>query len=99
MYIFKRIAALLLTLCMVLTALPALGESDAAALSCGDAVDMLLAAADDYNPDASADTLLADFPGGALDTAAPVTRAQALILLDRAFGGLPAPAGDAFRQC
>lgn len=98
MYIFKRIAALLLTLCMVLTALPALGESDAAALSCGDAVDMLLAAADDYNPDASADTLLADFPGGALDTAAPVTRAQALILLDRAFGGLPAPAGDAARM-
>ena len=96
MYIFRRMA-LLLALLVAFSAMPALAEGADEELSCGRAMEMLLAAADDYNPDASAESLLAGFPGGAPEQSAPLTRAQALILLDRAFGGLPAPVGDAAR--
>ena len=64
------------------------------ALTRAEAAALLQSAADDYNPGVKLEDILKGYPDGELDLDGAVTRAQALVMLDRAFGGLPAPVGD-----
>ncbi len=62
-----------------------------------EARDILLAAADDYNPGVTANDILRGYPDGIMREEDSVTRVQALIMLSRAFGDLPEPVGDSAR--
>ncbi|MDY3618539.1 M13 family metallopeptidase [Agathobaculum sp.] len=59
---------------------------------------MLLDAAEGYNPDLTPELVMHGDEDGDLNVDAPVTRAEALAMLNRAFGGLPAPVGDNARK-
>lgn len=85
-----RLTALLLSLALTLTLclVPARADSDAP-LTRAEARDILLSAADDYNPGVTAEDVLQGRPGGVLDEEEPVTRVEALVMLSRAFGTLP----------
>ena len=83
----KHVLAWLLTLALMLCPGAALASPDA--LTAGEAADILLAAADDYNPGAAR----ADVLGGA-DEDEPASRAQGLEMLGRAFGKMPELTGQ-----
>ena len=87
-------AALVLSMCV--SALAA--ESAESAVTRGEAADMILAAAQDYNAGVSLDDVMRGDGTGALRTESACTRAEALIMLSRAFGGLPVPKGDNARS-
>ncbi len=63
----------------------------------GEAADMLAAAADDYTPGVSKEDILKGYEDGELHEEQGVTRAEALVMLKRAFGEFPAPTGDNLR--
>jgi len=98
MRITKKILAILLVLALLLAALPAAFAAEPVFLTRGETADALLTAAERYNPGAARSDILRGYPGGALDEDAPVTRAQALVMLSRAFGSLPTPVGDNARS-
>ena len=54
---------------------------------------MLLAAADDYNPGVVKEDIIKGYEDGELHEDWSVTRAEALVMLKRAFGELPEPTG------
>lgn len=88
----KMLAALLAALTLLASAQAALAaEPDY--LTRGEAAEMLLAAADDYNPGVKKTDILHGYADGNLHEEGSVSRAQALVMLERAFGGLPAPQG------
>lgn len=60
----------------------------------GEVCEMLLSAADDYTPNLQKADLLKGYTDGQLHEEQVVTRAEALIMLNRAFGALPKPVGD-----
>ena len=93
----KRLAPLVLAVVLVLGAVPA-RAAEAEALTRGEAAELLLAAGADYNPGLQRSDILKGYPNGELDLDGPVTRAQALVMLDRGFGGLPEAAGDNARM-
>lgn len=64
----------------------------------GEAVEMLLTAADDYRPDAQKSDIIKGYGDGQLHEEQPVTRAEALIMLTRAFGGFPELKGNNLRR-
>ena len=92
---FKKFLAGALAACMAL-ALP-LNALAAQPLTRGEARELLVAAADDYNPGVTPEDVLQGYSGGDLGLDRPVTRAEALVMLSRAFGSLPAPLGDSAR--
>ena len=55
----------------------------------GEVVEMLLAAADDYNPGVTKGDIIRGYENGDLREGQSVTRAEALVMLSRAFGTLP----------
>lgn len=55
----------------------------------GEVVEMLLAAADDYNPGVTKEDIIHGYEDGDLREDQSVTRAEALVMLARAFGPLP----------
>ena len=63
-------------------------EEDRAATR-GEVVEMLLAAADDYNPGVTKGDIIRGYENGDLREDQSVTRAEALVMLARAFGPLP----------
>ena len=95
----KRLLALGLTLGMLAGCLPgALGAEEGIStnvevdiLTRGEVRDILLAAADDYG--GAEDTLLKGDENGELHLDRPVTRAEVLVMVERAFGGFEAPVG------
>lgn len=93
----KRWLAGLLAAVLAAALFPAaLAAEEPRVLTRGEACALLVAAADDYNPGVTdADVLRSSGGGLALDR--PVTRAEALVMLSRAFGPLPAPVGDSAR--
>lgn len=94
----KRWLAGIMTVLMLLTAsVPALAADEPRALTRGEACDALAAAADDYNPGVTAADILRGDEHGALNPDRAVTRAEALVMLSRAFGGLSTPVGDSAR--
>ena len=58
----------------------------------GEAAEMLTNAADDYNSGVTASDIIKGYEDGSLRENESVTRAEFLVMLDRAFGGLPTPA-------
>ena len=89
----KRIASLLLALALAVSLAVGCFAQDAV-ITRGEAAKLLLTAADDYCPDLKTEDILKGYPDGNLDLRGTLTRAQALVMLDRAFGKLPAPVGD-----
>ncbi len=68
-------------------------EAPAEAMTRGQACEMLLTASDDYNnPEATQEQLMEGFAD--TDTEKPVTRTEALVMLVRAFGGVPEIKGN-----
>lgn len=95
----KRWLAGLLAALMAFTALPAaaLAADAPRTLTRGEVCEILLAAADDYHSGLTAADLLKGDGSGDRAEGRPVTRAEALVMLSRAFGPLPAAAGDSAR--
>ena len=91
--ISNRILALLLTLTLVISLAPAAFAAEDS-LTRGEARDMLLVAADDYQSGLTAGDILHGYPDGDLRENQTVTRVEALVMLSRAFGELPEPVGD-----
>lgn len=68
-------------------------EAQAESMTRGQICEMLLTAADDYNnPEATAEQLMEGFADA--DTEKPATRTEALVMLVRAFGGVPEVKGN-----
>lgn len=59
----------------------------------GEVADMLLIAADDYNPSVQRSDIIQGYDDGELHEDRNINRAEALIMLKRAFGDLPEPTG------
>lgn len=91
----KKILATVLALVFVLSCVPTAlaAEQDDTPLTRGEALEMLLSAADDYNPGVQKSDILKGYPDGSLREEEGVTRLQALLMLERAFGGLPEATG------
>ena len=83
----KRFVPLLLALVLALGTPPV----QAAALTRGEAAQALLSAAQDYNPGVQRSDILKGYPDGSLALDGTLTRAQALVMLTRAFGGFAVP--------
>ena len=96
MKMMKRVFAALVVLAMALGLTGACFAQEPA-LTRGEAAQLLAQAADDYNRGVKVEDILKGYPDGELALDGAVTRAQALIMLDRAFGSLPAPVGDSAR--
>ena len=90
----KRFVPLLLALVLAFGTLPV----QAAALTRGEAAQALLSAAQDYNPGVQRSDILKGYPDGNLALDGTLTRAQALVMLRRAFGGFAVPVGDNARM-
>lgn len=88
----QRIAALLIAAALAFGTIPALAADDE--LTRGDAAELLIAAAQDYNPGVAQADILRGYGDGDLGLDDPITRAQALVMLRRAFGALPELTGD-----
>lgn len=96
----KRLLALLLSAALLSASIPAAFAADSTdgAATRGAVCTTLLQAADDYNPGVLAGDIMQGDPDGNLRESDPVTRAEALVMLGRAFGTLPKPAGDSARK-
>lgn len=93
----KGIAALIAAV-MAMTVLPFAGVSAEGGFATrGEVVEMLMAAADDYNPQVKKTDIIKGYDDGNLHEEQSVTRAEALIMLNRAFGGFPELAGNNLR--
>ena len=91
----RRILALFLILCMV-SVLPAYAENDYATR--GEVADFLLTAADFYNPGVVKSDIIKGYADGSLHEEWSVTRAEALVMLKRAFGEFPELTGHNARM-
>lgn len=87
----RRLLASLLTLCLLLAGVPLAAAAEGATR--GEVARMALAAADDYNPGIQLEDILQGDDSGDLREDDTATRAEALVMLQRAFGELPAPVG------
>ncbi len=91
----KRMLAGMLAAGLMLGSVPGAGAVGATR---GEVAQMVLQAADDYNPGVSLEDILQGDEKGDLREGEPATRAEALVMLQRAFGDLPAPVGDNARN-
>lgn len=94
----RRTAAGMLAALLLVCALPLAGAAVDQPLTRGETAATLLAAAKDYNEDVTYEAILKGYPDGSLHEDDPVTRVQALVMLQRAFDGLPTPVGDNARS-
>lgn len=78
---------------LILTLLLPLGVSADNYINRGQVADMLLLAADFYNPTVERSDIIKGYEDGLLHEERNVTRAEALVMLGRAFGDLPVPTG------
>lgn len=96
----RRLLAALLTVVMLVALVPqafAAGDGPSPYATRGQVVEMLLTAADDYNAGVKKTDIIQGNGDGNLRENETVTRAEAMIMLRRAFGQLPTPVGDALR--
>lgn len=90
----KRIITAVLSICLLITMTFSQGfAAEDKNLTRGEVLKMLLTAADDYNPGVQKEDILKGYEDGELHEELPVTRAEALVMLRRAFGTLPEPSG------
>ncbi|BFH62568.1 M13-type metalloendopeptidase [Paenibacillus azoreducens] len=96
----KKIAALLLSTSLLLTALPTSAlaqQTKPNKMTRGEVVEFLLNAADFYNPGIKREDILKGYGKGEAREDQEVSRIEALIMLGRAFSDLPAPKGHDLR--
>lgn len=89
---WKRTLTAFLVLALLSCSLPTAFASDKSATR-GEVVQALLTAADDYNPSVEKTDIIKGYEDGELHEERSVTRAEALVMLKRAFGELPKPTG------
>lgn len=94
--ISNRILTFLLTLTLVVSLAPAAFAAEDT-LTRGEARDLLLAAADDYQSGLTAGDILHGYPDGELRENQAVTQVELLVMLAQSFGDLPEPVGDTAR--
>ena len=94
----KRLLAALLSAAILAGSTPAALAAEPVSATRGEVCAALLQAADDYNPAVTKSDIMHGDPDGDLREQAPVTRAEALVMLGRAFGTLPTPVGDNARK-
>jgi putative endopeptidase len=73
-------------------------QSESQSLTQGEAVKLLLNAADFYNPKLNETDVTKDFGDTPYNEKEPVTTAEFAVLISRAFGTLPTPIGDNLRS-
>ncbi len=88
----QRAIAGILAAGLLLGSVPFAAAADGATR--GEVARMVLAAADDYNPGVKLEDILQGDDSGDLRENEVATRAEALVMLQRAFGDLPTPVGD-----
>lgn len=88
----RRLFSLLLSAALLVGTPAALAQEDTYATR-GEVAAMLVEAADDYHPGVQKTDLLKGYEDGQLHEERSVTRAEALVMLERAFGDLPHPTG------
>ena len=94
----KKLIALLIAAMTAISAAPLSGiaaQEDYATR--GEVVQMLQIAADDYNPQIKKSDIIKGYEDGELHEEETVTRAQALVMLKRAFGRFPVLTGNNLR--
>lgn len=94
----KKVVSALLAVLMMSAAIPGALAAQPAYATRGKVADMLVSAADDYNSGVKRTDIIKGYADGKLHETDPVTRAQALVMLERAFGKLPEPKGDNARS-
>ncbi len=72
-------------------------QASGTSITRGEAAEMLVAAADDYTPNLDKEDILKGYEDGQLHEEQGLTRAEALVMLKRAFGEFPAPTGHNLR--
>ncbi len=87
----KRIFAFLMLFAMLFLYTPGYSSDDFA--NRGEVAALLLEAADFYNPEVVKSDIIKGYEDGLLHEERYVTRAEALVMLSRAFGSLPQPKG------
>lgn len=92
----RNVVALLLVFVMVFGAMPTVvfAAEDSDYATRGEVCEMLLCAADDYNPLVQKTDILKGYEDGALHEERNVTRSEALVMLGRAFGAIPEVKGN-----
>ncbi len=85
----RRITAAALALAMLILTVPAAVFAEDDYATRGEVCDMLLTAADDYNAGVEKTDILQGYEDGQLHEDWGVTRAEALVMLRRAFGEIP----------
>lgn len=88
----RKLLSLVLSAVMTVSCASPLSAFAESVVTRGETARMLLAAADDYNPAVQIEDIMKGDEGG-LRESDGVTRAEALVMLRRAFGELPAPEG------
>lgn len=97
----KRLLASFLAVLILMGAAPLAAAADAktdAYIKRGEAADTLLLSGKHYNAGLLRSDIIKGNENGDLEEDKPVTRAEALVMLSRAFGKLPSPIGDNARS-
>ncbi|MCH5212842.1 MAG: S-layer homology domain-containing protein [Oscillospiraceae bacterium] len=86
----KRIVSLIVTVSLMISMIPMTAQAKSNDYATrGEVCEMLLTAADDYNPEVKKTDILKGYDDGELHEERNVTRAEALVMLKRAFGDIP----------
>lgn len=93
----KKLISNLLVMVMILSSVQFAEAADEDYITRGEVAEMLMTAADDYNPHVKKTDIIRGYGDGELHEEEKVTRAEALIMLNRAFGGLPEATGHNLR--
>ncbi|MGM9552168.1 MAG: M13-type metalloendopeptidase [Clostridia bacterium] len=93
MRIIKKILSALLVASMMFSMGITAALADDGYATRGEVCQMLLTAADDYNPTVQKSDILKGYEDGELHEERSVTRAEALVMLKRAFGNIPQISG------
>lgn len=94
----KRLFTSLLVVVILISCSQAALAADTVYLTRGVVADLLLSAADDYNPGVKRTDILKGDENGDLKENQMATRVEAFVMLSRAFGKLPTPVGDNARN-
>ena len=93
----KKSIAAALSVLMILCSIPLAAAAESSGYATrGEVLDMLMTAADDYNPGVKESDIMQGDENGLRENDS-VTRAEALIMLGRAFGGFPELTGNNLR--
>ena len=94
----RKMVALMVAAVIVLAAVPLTGAAESEDYATrGQVCEMLLEAADDYQPGLQQSDIMKGYEDGTLREDSPVSRVEALVMLRRAFGSFPQLQGNNLR--